>query len=746
MAQHGKLTGLMTPLEKVVRVANSAAETAHRAETRKAGSIYVPNSDGTWTVIGEAAGDDETGNPQAIKTFVGDETPPSAPVGVSWESSYGDITAVWGGKLTDGTPADFDHVEFRALADNQTTLIGRLKRPGSVSAYLTEGQTYSCVAVAVDVQGNDSDATAAVDVTCVNTFTDVREDVDKAQQAASDAAQAAAKAEATVDGKNSVFASADAPTAKAQGDLWFVLDASGDVTGVKIWNGTAWADYQLVADSVVVPSSIGDTLIADGAITTEKIYAGAVTADKISVEDLSALRATIGGTTIDTDSVHTVGKTGIDDDTPGLYLDSDGQLALGDGNSSIKFYRAENPDVIDVAEDGGWKLDIDFDNDFATHDEVSSAIKASADGLTVSIKTVQTTADDAATAASSAQSTADSAKSAADTAQDTADNALSTAETANTSASTANSRAQTIETLIRQSGEGVEVARKVDGEYTSTKTLMDDTGFRVVASDGTELSSFEADSIELAKTTTGAEIKMAGGRFSIKGSDTGGEYLVNWPGTEVHDLDGSTKHTIPYTGVKAQVTDDTADGGGFMNAVGIAAMQPEYNEDYSQPLLDSALPNAYVTAAAYTNTGSAYGQVEIHGDKLYLDTDAKASGHQFDTLELSRKLQALLECNVGDKWVEMASGTAIVKVTGAYGSCTLLPASTVTSLIGHTAAGGNTAAFCCNGDTSTGAWYFGTRFENGALNIRTMSTDSTGAYASVGTTLRVNYLLVSFAG
>lgn len=668
MAQHGKLTGLMTPLEKVVRVANSAAETAHRAETRKAGSIYVPNSDGTWTVIGEAAGEDETGNPQAIKTFVGDETPPSAPVGVSWESSYGDITAVWGGKLTDGTPADFDHVEFRA----GDTLIGRLKRPGSVSAYLTEGQTYSCTAVAVDVQGNESDATAAVDVTCINTFTDVRGEVDKAQQAASDAAQAAAKAEATVDGKNSVFASADTPTARAQGDLWFVLDASGDVTGVKIWDGSTWADYQLVADSVVVPSSIGDTLIADGAVTTEKIYAGAVTAEKISVEDLSALKATIGGTTIDTDSVHTVGKTGIDDDTPGLYLDSEGQLALGDGNSSIKFYRAENPDVIDVAESTGWELDITFDSDYATTEQVN--------------------------------------------------------------------------TLIRASGDGVEVGRLSDDAYTGTRALMDSEGFHVLASDGKELSSLGTDTIELAKTTTGAEIKMAGGRFSIKGSDTGGEYLVNWPGTEVHDLDGSTKHTIPYTGVKAQVTDNTADGGGFMNAVGIAAMQPEYNEDYSQPLLDSALPNAYVTAAAYTNTGSAYGQVEIHGDKLYLDTDTRASGHQFDTLELSRKLQALLECNVGDKWVEMASGTAIVKVTGAYGSCTLLPASTVTSLIGHTAAGGNTAAFCCNGDTSTGAWYFGTRFENGALNIRTMSTDSTGAYASIGTTLRVNYLLVSFAG
>lgn len=50
-------------------------------------------------------------------------------------------------------------------------------------------------------------------------------------------------------------------------------------------------------------------------------------------------------------------------------------------------------------------------------------------------------------------------------------------------------------TLIRQSGNGVEVARKVNGEYTSTKGLFDNTGFSVVEVDvagneGESLSQF----------------------------------------------------------------------------------------------------------------------------------------------------------------------------------------------------------------------------------------------------------------
>lgn len=684
MAQHGKLTGLMTPLEKVVRVANSAAETAHRAETRKAGSIYVPNSDGTWTVIGEAAGEDETGNPQAIKTFVGDETPPSAPVGVSWESSYGDITAVWGGKLTDGTPADFDHVEFRA----GDTLIGRLKRPGSVSAYLTEGQTYSCTAVAVDVQGNESDATAAVDVTCINTFTDVRGEVDKAQQAASDAAQAAAKAEATVDGKNSVFASADTPTARAQGDLWFVLDASGDVTGVKIWDGSTWADYQLVADSVVVPSSIGDTLIADGAVTTEKIYAGAVTAEKISVEDLSALKATIGGTTIDTDSVHTVGKTGIDDDTPGLYLDSEGQLALGDGNSSIKFYRAgtatgweydqgtqtitapdgavyyaddgtvtlltgsvsaENPYIIDVAESTGWKLDINFENDFATTEQVN--------------------------------------------------------------------------TLIRASGDGVEVGRKVDGAYTGTRALMDSEGFHVLDSDGTERASFEADSIELGKGNESAVVRLVDDTTRIEATGTTNKLYFNVPETSIPTSSG-TQSVVPRGELRGTV-ESTARR--YTVFEGIRAELP-------------GIASAAVTAYATSATDGAGGVVQLTGNTLGLAYNGTTTTHNMGGVQAG--LTALLQYNPK----VMRAGTVITTVDGPYGAATLLSAARCTSMMGHTAQAGNTVCIAENGDTNVGAYIIATRMEGGAVNVRVMSTDSPGTYAAQGATVRINYLLISFAG
>lgn len=119
-----------------------------------------------------------------------------------------------------------------------------------------------------------------------------QEALDKAEDAIADAAEATA----TADGKNRVTASNAEPTYPnpAQGDLWYVLDSEDRVTGVRVWNGTEWVAYSLVADQILVPGSVGGILIGDGQITGPKIAAETITAENIAADALQVARLDVG--------------------------------------------------------------------------------------------------------------------------------------------------------------------------------------------------------------------------------------------------------------------------------------------------------------------------------------------------------------------------------------------------------------------------------------------------------------------
>ena len=116
----------------------------------------------------------------------------------------------------------------------------------------------------------------------------------------SDAVDAAISQLETPDGGNHIYASADEPTAPEDGfqagDLWYQTNADDQIAAVKVWNGSKWNGYDMVANSILVAGSVGSTLIADGAVTTAKITSGAVTADQIAAN-------TITGAEIRADSV-----------------------------------------------------------------------------------------------------------------------------------------------------------------------------------------------------------------------------------------------------------------------------------------------------------------------------------------------------------------------------------------------------------------------------------------------------------
>lgn len=136
---------------------------------------------------------------------------------------------------------------------------------------------------------------------------------------------------------------------------------TGKLVGVTI-TGDLIEGNTIVADKLVIKGSDGlyYKLNTDG-VTTEAeqtdynslngsiIRAKSVTAEKIAVDDLVAFDATIGGFHIGENSIYSGVKDSVGNSTRGVYMDNTGQLALGDSNNFLKYYKDQN---------GTWKLEI----------------------------------------------------------------------------------------------------------------------------------------------------------------------------------------------------------------------------------------------------------------------------------------------------------------------------------------------------------------------------------------------------
>lgn len=136
---------------------------------------------------------------------------------------------------------------------------------------------------------------------------------------------------------------------------------TGRIVGVTI-NGDLIEGNTIVADKLVVKGSDGlyYKLNTDGIKTEAEqtdynslngqiIKAQSITASKIAVDDLVAFDATIGGFNITDHSIYSGVKESINNNTRGLYLDSDGQISLGDSTNFLKYYKDQN---------GKYKLEI----------------------------------------------------------------------------------------------------------------------------------------------------------------------------------------------------------------------------------------------------------------------------------------------------------------------------------------------------------------------------------------------------
>lgn len=133
---------------------------------------------------------------------------------------------------------------------------------------------------------------------------------------------------------------------------------TGELVGVTI-KGDLIEGGTVVADKLVVKGENGlyYKLNTDG-VTTEAeqteynslngqiITAKSITATKIAVDDLVAFGATIGGFKISTNSIYSGVKESVNNTTRGIYMDNQGQIAVGDSQNFIKYYKDENGEYI----------------------------------------------------------------------------------------------------------------------------------------------------------------------------------------------------------------------------------------------------------------------------------------------------------------------------------------------------------------------------------------------------------------
>lgn len=183
------------PASLPLSLSQEALRLARGLQTANAGSVWIPNGDGTGTLIGEGAGYDSNGNPNGMLQWVGDKVEPGRPLGVSAACKSGIITISWGGWLEGGIPADFDHVEALAHRSGDPEVqVGVLTGAGAVGSGLLPEGSYDVWCVAVDVPGNRSKDSDHVTVVVDDPVAVIR----------GQAEQASKKADAAVDGMEQV--------------------------------------------------------------------------------------------------------------------------------------------------------------------------------------------------------------------------------------------------------------------------------------------------------------------------------------------------------------------------------------------------------------------------------------------------------------------------------------------------------------------------------------------------------------
>lgn len=202
MARHVELNP--DPRSLPLEIASEALSLARKGMTRNIGSVYVPNGDGTGTLIGAQAGSDDNGQSNGIAVWVNDTTIPGKPTNVSCYSVFGTVVVTWGGTLEGGIPADFSHVSV--YVDDVEA--GRLTARGNVVAWdMESGAKVQVTAVAYDnahtsdgsPMPNASEPWGPVEITIVDERKQIDSEVEKINNRLDDMDVEAEQVQANID-------------------------------------------------------------------------------------------------------------------------------------------------------------------------------------------------------------------------------------------------------------------------------------------------------------------------------------------------------------------------------------------------------------------------------------------------------------------------------------------------------------------------------------------------------------------
>ena len=205
---------------------------------------------------------------------------------------------------------------------------------------------------------------------------------------------------------------------------------TGKLTGVEI-NADLITSGTLKTDRLIVKGqnglyyalnvnahgeSVNVTEVPTDGIDGRVLVAKSVVADKVDVSDLSAFGATIGKFNLTNNALYSGVKSSVTNTTAGVYMDAEGQFAIGDTANRIEYYKIgdefqlsvivgdkdvqttlrllENSIVTVVEEDdgnggtrlvqkgNGWEFNIgDIQNSIGAHEERINGLDTNVDGL-----------------------------------------------------------------------------------------------------------------------------------------------------------------------------------------------------------------------------------------------------------------------------------------------------------------------------------------------------------------------------
>ena len=285
-----------------------------------------------------------------------------------------------------------------------------------------------------------------------------------------------------------------------KGDL---IEGNTVVADKLVIKGTDGLYYKLNTDGMKIEAQQTDYNSLNGSIITAK----SITATKISVDDLVAFDATIGGFNITSDALYSGVKESINNTTRGIYLGKDGQLAIGDSNNFLKYYKTTS---------GAYKLELSLGGD----------------DITTSVNNAANTANDALNAANDAANTANDAANTANDAANTANGAANTAndalDTANGALGAVGDAAKTATNFLSyDSSNGLQVGNKSGGYWNGYRTQIMSDKFNILDSSGNAIASYGSDLIELGKNSGDSVISLCGSTGEIFSRVINGqEYLT----------------------------------------------------------------------------------------------------------------------------------------------------------------------------------------------------------------------------